>query len=87
MPPLHKYGVDRIFFPKVNSGRMRYLAWSKGNAAARIKLGPDSGGRKDFFSYLLKARDPETGEGFGMQELWGEANLMIVAGMFPVLMV
>jgi cytochrome P450 len=36
--------------------------------------------RKDFFYYLLKARDPETGESFPMTELWAETSLLIAAG-------
>ena len=36
--------------------------------------------RKDFFYYLLNAKDPETGKGFSMDELWGESNLLIIAG-------
>ena len=36
--------------------------------------------RKDFFYYLLNARDPETGKGFTTPELWGESNLLIIAG-------
>jgi hypothetical protein len=85
MPALHHFGLDKVLFPKISSMRMQYLSWSKSNAAARIKLAADGGvvdgdERKDFFSYLLKAKDPETGEGFTMEELWGENNLMIIAG-------
>lgn len=29
--------------------------------------------KKDFFYYLLMAKDPETGDGFAPQELWEEA--------------
>ena len=29
--------------------------------------------KKDFFYYLLKAKDPETGLGFAPPELWEEA--------------
>lgn len=36
--------------------------------------------RKDFFHYLFHARDPETGNGFPMDELWGEAESLIIAG-------
>ena len=36
--------------------------------------------RKDFFYYLLNANDPETGRGFSTDELWGESNLLIIAG-------
>ncbi|CAP62135.1 uncharacterized protein PODANS_0_1540 [Podospora anserina S mat+] len=36
--------------------------------------------RRDFLYHLLKARDPETGQGFTTPELWGESNLLIIAG-------
>ncbi|EME86913.1 uncharacterized protein MYCFIDRAFT_151905 [Pseudocercospora fijiensis CIRAD86] len=39
-----------------------------------------AGHRKDFFYHLLKAKDPETGNGFTTPELWGESNLLIIAG-------
>jgi len=45
----------------------------------RTKLGEETD-RRDFFYYLLKARDPETGQGFTTPELWGESNLLIIAG-------
>lgn len=38
------------------------------------------GAKKDFFCYLLNAKDPETGEGLATQELWGEANVLMIAG-------
>jgi len=41
------------------------------------------GYKKDFFYYLLDAKDPETGEGFETKELWGEANVLMIAGLFP----
>ena len=58
---------------------MQYMAFSKAQAAERTKIGLDTD-RKDFFYYLLNARDPETGKGFTTPELWGESNLLIVAG-------
>jgi cytochrome P450 len=58
---------------------MEYMAYSKAQAAERSKLGLDID-RKDFFYYLLNARDPETGKGFTTPELWGESNLLIIAG-------
>ena len=53
--------------------------YSKAQAMERTKLGSD-GDRKDFFYYLLNAKDPETGRGFSKDELWGESNLFIIAG-------
>lgn len=55
------------------------MAYSKAQAAERTKIGLDTD-RKDFFYYLLNARDPETGKGFTTPELWGESNLLIIAG-------
>ncbi len=55
------------------------MQYSKAQAMERTKLGVDVD-RKDFFYYLLNAKDPETGRGFSMDELWGESNLLIIAG-------
>ncbi|KAK3216477.1 hypothetical protein GRF29_8g3398054 [Pseudopithomyces chartarum] len=51
----------------------------KAQAMERTKMGLDVD-RKDFFYHLLNAKDPETGNGFSMDELWGESNLLIIAG-------
>jgi cytochrome P450 len=58
---------------------VKYMQYSKSQALERTKLGLDVD-RKDFFYYLLNAKDPETGKGFSMDELWGESNLLIIAG-------
>lgn len=58
---------------------MKYMAYSRAQAAERTKIGLDTD-RKDFFYYLLNARDAETGQGFTTPELWGESNLLIIAG-------
>jgi len=55
------------------------MAYSKSQLMERTKLG-DETDRRDFFYHLLKARDPETGLGFTTPELWGESNLLIIAG-------
>jgi cytochrome P450 len=55
------------------------MTYSKAQALERMKIGEDSD-RRDFFYYLLKAQDPETGSGFSTPELWGESNLLIIAG-------
>ena len=77
--PIHEYHVDKILFRKIAAMRARYMQFSKAQAAERTKLGLDID-RKDFFYYLLKAKDPETGKGFSVPELWGESNLLIIAG-------
>lgn len=77
--PIHEYHVDKLLFPKIAGMRQRYMQFSKAQAAERAKMGVDVD-RKDFFYYLLKAKDPETGQGFNSGELWGESNLLIIAG-------
>ena len=77
--PIHEYHLDKLFFRKIAAGRARYMQYSKGQAAERSKKGLDVEA-KDFFYYLLKAKDPETGNGFSKAELWGESNLLIIAG-------
>ena len=77
--PIHEWHIDKILFRKIAGMRQRYMQFSKAQAAERTKMGMDVD-RKDFFYYLLKAKDPETGKGFSTPELWGESNLLIIAG-------
>ncbi|ROT38409.1 isotrichodermin C-15 hydroxylase [Sodiomyces alkalinus F11] len=79
MPIVDKLKLDKLLFPNIAAGRARYMVYSKGQLTERTKLGEETD-RRDFFYYLLKARDPETGQGFTTPELWGESNLFIIAG-------
>lgn len=79
MPIVNKLKLDKVLFPKLAANRARYMAYSKSQLTERTKLGEDTD-RRDFFYYLLKARDPETGQGFSIPELWAESNLLIIAG-------
>jgi cytochrome P450 len=41
----------------------------------------ESSARKDFFHYLFDTRDPDTGQpGYDLSELWGECELLTIAG-------
>ncbi|OJD34005.1 cytochrome p450 monooxygenase [Diplodia corticola] len=80
MPWLHQSGLDRLLFRKINQDRDRYLAFSRKQVGQRTQSDVWKSDRKDFFYYLLNSKDPETGEGFGKQELWGESNTLIIAG-------
>lgn len=79
MPVLNTLSLDRLLFPNIAAGRARYMAYSRAQLTERTKLG-DETDRRDFFYHLLKVRDPETGLGFSTPELWGESNLLIIAG-------
>jgi cytochrome P450 len=55
------------------------LEYASGQALERLDAGI-SEDRKDFFYYLLNAKDPETGSGLSTAELRSEAATLIVAG-------
>lgn len=75
MPIVDKLKLDKLLFPKLAADRAKFMGYSRGQLGERTALGEETD-RRDFFYYLLKARDPETGLGFGTPELWGESNLL-----------
>ncbi|KKK12933.1 hypothetical protein ARAM_006916 [Aspergillus rambellii] len=80
--PLDRWNLDKIFIRRLTKDRWNFIMESRQEANQRAKertsLGLDA--KKDFFYYLLNARDPETGKGLATQELWGEANVLMIAG-------
>ncbi|CAG8978541.1 hypothetical protein HYALB_00012272 [Hymenoscyphus albidus] len=78
-PIIKTLGLNKLLFSHIYNLRMQYMSYSRSLAATRQKLGLETD-RKDFFYYLLNAVDPETGKGFTTPELWGESNLLIIAG-------
>lgn len=79
MPRLAIWNVDKLFTPGVRTLRDQYVSVSKKLAVERMSM--DSK-RQDLFSHILAAKDPQTGKGFSMDEIWGESTLLIVAGNF-----
>ena len=77
MPNLVVWNIDKIFTPRVRELRDQYVGVSKKMAVDRMNM--DSK-RKDLFSHILAAKDPQTGKGFSLDEIWGESTLLIVAG-------
>lgn len=77
MPSLAVWNVDKIFTPNVRKLRDNYVNVSKKLAVERMNM--DSK-RRDLFSHIFAAKDPQTGKGFSMDEIWGESTLLIVAG-------
>lgn len=88
MPTLLYIGLEKYLPPLrgLFQDRSKYLAFGKKQVMERTKENASSGsphgntGRKDIFSFLLHAKDPESGEGMPMPELWMEGNTLIVAG-------
>lgn len=80
MPWLHQSGFDRLLFRGLNKNRDAYMKFSKSLVGQRMNSDIYNSSRRDFFYYLLNAKDPETGQGFAKGELWGESNTLIIAG-------
>ena len=76
---IHTLGLDRFLFPRLAKDRSRYTKFSKSLATQRTDQG-DHSDRKDFFHYLLHAKDPDTGKSLSISELWAESDLLIIAG-------
>jgi cytochrome P450 len=80
--PLDRWHLDQIVIPRLTKDRWRFITNSRVEANERAKERAQAGlnAKKDFFHYLLNAKDPETGEGLTTQELWGESNMLMLAG-------
>ncbi|CZR61032.1 related to cytochrome P450 67 [Phialocephala subalpina] len=77
--PLQHTPIPRIFFSKMLAGRLKFREWALARAGERTKL-KDSG-RKDFYHYMMEAKNPSTDEKLDHKELWSEASNLIVAGV------
>ncbi|KID97053.1 benzoate 4-monooxygenase cytochrome P450, partial [Metarhizium majus ARSEF 297] len=88
LPELQDMGFHRILFPDARSRAIRFSMKSRQIMEARSQQQEKSFDgstttetpRKDIFSRLLTAKDPDTGEGLSQSQLWAESNLLIIAG-------
>lgn len=80
--PLDSWHLDQVLIRKLTNDRWNFIMNSRveanKRATERTQLGRDA--KKDFFYYLLNAKDPETGNGLTTPELWGESNVLMIAG-------
>jgi len=79
MSSLIKLGLGGLVFGSENVEMERYKEFSKKQSDKRIARGTDVK-FKDVFSFLLEAKDDETGYSFSMEELVGESSLLITGG-------
>ena len=84
LPAIVYSGVEKYLplFRGLWIDRGKYLGFGKKCVMEKMARDKEGGGetRKDIFSILLHAKDPETGEGLSWPELWMEGNTLIVAG-------
>lgn len=79
--PIVKWmGVEAYLLPSLYSLRMKYFFLLKRLVKARLNEGKDA--KEDLFSYVMDAKDPETGTKYRLSELWSEATFFFPAGRF-----
>ena len=71
---------DTRLFPKLLTERAHYLDATVGIVQRRMDAQESSKDYQDVMSHLLSAKDPETGEGLSLAEIWSESYLMINVG-------
>jgi cytochrome P450 len=74
--------LKKYIMPAGKRAEEAFVKLYRGIASARVTS--DSGAvRKDVFNTVLCAKDPETGKGLDMMELFAEACGMVIAGKSP----
>ena len=79
MPLLLALRIHKILFSKLEGSMNRMKAYMELQTNERIQKGTDVKLR-DFNTCLLKAKDPEGGEGLNHAELVSENTLLMIAG-------
>ena len=77
-PKLQYLQLDKLLYRKGLWMREKYL-----QLMARLvkeRLSAEKNSQNDLFSFLVDAKDPETGRGFTESELWAESRFLLIAG-------
>lgn len=77
-PELSIRRIDKRLFPESIKGRNNFIQFVSGLLKRRMSSNELK--RKDVFSFLLQAKDPETQEGLTTAEIAAESTTMVVAG-------
>lgn len=81
-PALAKFQLDKLLYPKTAWLRQKFLQLTTELVKARLSV--DKHSQHDLFSFIVDAKDPETGQGFSDVELWSESRFIVVAGMYII---
>jgi cytochrome P450 len=76
--PMVKWFGLELFFPKLYALRMKYYFLLKHMVKTRLAEGKKA--KEDLFSYVMDAKDPETGTKINLGELVSEATFFFPAG-------
>ncbi|KAL7270834.1 hypothetical protein RUND412_006443 [Rhizina undulata] len=76
LPILDKWHLDTYLFRNIFKKQRVFLKYVAESGEKRMSMGT---GRKDFFHYLLNARELDE-SAYSMKDLWAESRLLIAAG-------
>jgi hypothetical protein len=80
-PLLKKVGMEVVLYPFILTRQMKYYKLIRDMILARRAKGKHA--REDLYSFVADIKDPETGEGMRLRDLWSEASFFIPAGKSP----
>ena len=72
--------LDRVLKPGGTWTREQYAIFMR--EVVKKRLGETKDARSDLFSFIIDAKDPETGAGLTMTEIWGESRMLMLAGAY-----
>ena len=82
-PRLQNLHLDKLLYRRVIRIREQFLQLMA--RLVRERLSAEKGSQNDLFSFLIDAKDPETGRGFTQNELWAESRFLLIAGKSSLL--
>ncbi len=80
------FGLDKVINAKSSKDIEQFTEFAKQAMNERVKQSKgekdpsEESMRKDFFFWLTRAKDPLTGQGYSLPEMWAESKLLITAG-------
>jgi cytochrome P450 len=83
-PLLKKCGMELLLFPYIATSQMKYYKMLRELIISRRN--EDKHARKDLYSFVVDLKDPETGEGMRLRDIWTEAAFFMPAGTRPFLL-
>lgn len=78
-PLLKRAGMELLLYPFILTSQMAYYKKLRDLIITRRAEGKNA--RKDLYSFVVDAKDPETGEGMRLRDIWSEAAFFMPAGM------
>lgn len=77
-PALAKLQLEEMFARRTVRMREKYLKLMSYLVKSRLESDKDL--HNDLFSFLVDAKDPETGDGFTESEPWAESRFLLIGG-------